>query len=108
MNENGKKERQRQKQRRTTETQDDRQNRLNRDNNRKRRERTQINDETILRNQVNQTANRNNDQPNERTHSACNISIDEQRTLQKFRNKIDNIENGVCPMCNERIPGMKF
>ena len=103
--------RERQKQRRTTETQEDRQNRLNRDNNRKskiRKERTEINDETILRNQINQTANRNNVQPNERTHSACNISIEEQRTLQKFRNKIDNIENGVCPMCNERIPGMKF
>src|SRR5205085_425052 len=96
--------RERQQQKRITETTEERENRLDQDNNRRRKLRSQKaegserNDETTLRNQRNQTVNMDIDDQqsaseiNTPTHSATNISIHEQRILQNFRNKINDIE----------------
>ncbi|CAB4427789.1 unnamed protein product [Rhizophagus irregularis] len=41
-----------------------------------------------------------------RSTSSTTISEDDHKVLQKFRNKMDNIQYNTCPECNERIPDM--
>ena len=38
-----------------------------------------------------------------KTRSAKTISDDEHRMLQKFREKMDNIQYNTCNVCNKRI-----
>src|SRR4051812_27331960 len=82
--------------RKETESIDERETRLEHEREYRRTTRnsrqTQIHQETLEPNQVGVT----------------NINEDEHRVLQKFRNKMDNIEYKLCPVCKERIPLMVF
>ena len=89
--------REQRKQKSSKESAQERETRLRRDNERKR-------DAHIGNIQnLNEIASRNQERIN---NSATIITEEEHLLLKNFRKKMSDIEYKMCPVCNERIPGM--
>ncbi|PKC56912.1 hypothetical protein RhiirA1_499427 [Rhizophagus irregularis] len=91
---------------------DERVIRLAHESNRKRvlraRNKNQLQDQQINEPNDNEHIQREPDNRNMhvRSTSSTTISEDDHKVLQKFCNKMDNIQYNTCPECNERIPDM--